>query len=34
MIVLHQIDPIAISLGPVRVHWYGVMYLLGFLLAW
>jgi phosphatidylglycerol:prolipoprotein diacylglycerol transferase len=34
MIVLHQIDPIAISLGPVRVHWYGVMYLLGFLVAW
>ncbi|WP_372018670.1 prolipoprotein diacylglyceryl transferase [Pseudoxanthomonas sp. 10H] len=34
MIVLHQIDPIAISLGPVRVHWYGLMYLLGFLAAW
>ena len=34
MIFLHQIDPIAISLGPVRVHWSGVMYLLGFLLAW
>lgn len=34
MIVLHQIDPIAVSLGPLRVHWYGVMYLLGFLVAW
>ena len=34
MIVLHQIDPIALSLGPLRVHWYGVMYLLGFLVAW
>ena len=34
MIVLHQIDPIAISLGPLRVHWYGLMYLLGFLVAW
>jgi len=29
-----HIDPIAISLGPVRVHWYGIMYLLGFAVAW
>jgi len=34
MIVLHQIDPIAVSLGPLQVHWYGVMYLLGFAAAW
>lgn len=34
MIVLHQIDPIALSLGPLQVHWYGIMYLLGFGLAW
>jgi phosphatidylglycerol:prolipoprotein diacylglycerol transferase len=34
MIFLHQIDPIAISLGPLRIHWYGLMYLLGFLAAW
>ena len=34
MIVLPQIDPIALSLGPVRVHWYGIMYLLGFGVAW
>ena len=27
--VLHDIDPIALSLGPVQIHWYGVMYLLG-----
>lgn len=32
--VLHDIDPIALSLGPVQIHWYGVMYLLGFLAAW
>lgn len=31
---LHDIDPIALSLGPVQIHWYGVMYLLGFLAAW
>jgi phosphatidylglycerol:prolipoprotein diacylglycerol transferase len=29
-----QIDPVLISLGPLQVHWYGVMYLLGFLGAW
>ncbi|TWI02717.1 phosphatidylglycerol:prolipoprotein diacylglycerol transferase [Luteimonas cucumeris] len=34
MIVLHQIDPIAFSLGPLQVHWYGIMYLLGFAAAW
>ena len=31
---LDQIDPIAVSLGPVKVHWYGLMYLLGFAVAW
>jgi len=25
-----DINPIAFSLGPVKVHWYGIMYLLGF----
>lgn len=25
------IDPIAISIGPVNVHWYGLMYLVGFI---
>lgn len=34
MIILHQIDPIAFSLGPLQVHWYGIMYLLGFGIAW
>lgn len=34
MTYLHQIDPIAFSLGPVAVHWYGIMYLLGFGAAW
>ena len=31
---LHDINPIAVSLGPVSIHWYGIMYLLGFGLAW
>ena len=30
----HQIDPIAFSVGPLAVHWYGIMYLLAFLGAW
>jgi phosphatidylglycerol:prolipoprotein diacylglycerol transferase len=34
MTVLHQIDPVALQLGPVAIHWYGIMYLLGFGLAW
>ncbi len=31
MIQNPDIDPIAISVGPVQVHWYGLMYLVGFL---
>jgi phosphatidylglycerol:prolipoprotein diacylglycerol transferase len=27
-------DPIAFSLGPIQVHWYGIMYLVGFAAAW
>jgi phosphatidylglycerol:prolipoprotein diacylglycerol transferase len=34
MSILNDIDPVAIQLGPVAVHWYGLMYLLGFGLAW
>ena len=29
-----HINPIAFSIGPVKVHWYGIMYLLGFAGAW
>ena len=29
-----HINPIAFSLGPIKVHWYGLMYLVGFLGAW
>jgi phosphatidylglycerol:prolipoprotein diacylglycerol transferase len=32
MLVYPQLDPIAISIGPLAVHWYGLMYLLGFFL--
>ena len=32
MIAYPQIDPVAVHLGPLRIHWYGLMYLLGFAL--
>ncbi|MFP4080525.1 MAG: prolipoprotein diacylglyceryl transferase [Ectothiorhodospira sp.] len=28
------IDPVAIGIGPVAIHWYGLMYLLGFAAFW
>lgn len=30
MLVYPQIDPVALHLGPLKVHWYGLMYLFGF----
>src|SRR3990167_2327296 len=33
MIIYHQINPIAFAIGPVKVHWYGLMYLLAFSMA-
>jgi len=32
--VYPQIDPVALSLGPLQIHWYGLMYLIGFVGAW
>jgi phosphatidylglycerol:prolipoprotein diacylglycerol transferase len=29
-----ELDPIALDLGPLKVRWYGVMYLVGFAAAW
>src|SRR3546814_9379964 len=34
MLVHPQFDPVAIQIGPVAVHWYGLMYLIGFALVW
>lgn len=34
MLTYPVIDPVAFSMGPVRVHWYGIMYLIGFAAAW
>jgi len=32
MLTHPQFDPIAIQIGPLAIHWYGLMYLLGFVL--
>lgn len=34
MINFPNIDPVAISLGPLKIHWYGLMYLIGFAAVW
>jgi phosphatidylglycerol:prolipoprotein diacylglycerol transferase len=34
MIAYPAIDPVAFAIGPVRVHWYGLMYVLGFVAGW
>ena len=34
MIILHEMDPIALQVGPLQIHWYGVMYLLAFAACW
>ena len=34
MLVHPQFDPVAFSLGPLAVRWYGLMYLVGFALFW
>lgn len=35
-VMLHypQFNPVALHIGSLKVHWYGVMYLIGFLGAW
>src|SRR5690606_40002396 len=34
MLAYPQIDPVAVSLGPLQIHWYGLMYLIGIGGAW
>ena len=34
MLTYPIIDPVALSIGPMKIHWYGIMYLLAFALAW
>lgn len=32
--IIHNLSPVAVSIGSVQVHWYGLMYLAGFLAGW
>ncbi|MEX2365790.1 MAG: prolipoprotein diacylglyceryl transferase, partial [Pseudohongiellaceae bacterium] len=34
MLQYPDIDPVAFAIGPLQVHWYGIMYLVGFAAAW
>ncbi|MGE4298987.1 MAG: prolipoprotein diacylglyceryl transferase [Desulfovibrionaceae bacterium] len=34
MLVYPRIDPVALSIGPLAIHWYGLMYMIGFATAW
>jgi phosphatidylglycerol:prolipoprotein diacylglycerol transferase len=34
MIAYPHIDPVIFSIGPVAVHWYGLMYVVGFVVGW
>ena len=34
MLRFPEIDPVAVSVGPVDIHWYGIAYLIGIGLGW
>lgn len=34
MLPYPEIDPVAVSLGPVKIHWYGLCYVIGIGTAW
>jgi phosphatidylglycerol:prolipoprotein diacylglycerol transferase len=34
MLTYPNIDPIALQIGPLKIHWYGIMYLVAFGAAW
>ena len=34
MLAYPEIDPVALALGPIKIHWYGLTYLAGLLFAW
>jgi len=34
MLIYPDIDPVAIALGPVKIHWYGLTYIGGLAFAW
>jgi phosphatidylglycerol:prolipoprotein diacylglycerol transferase len=34
MLAYPDIDPVAVSIGPLKIHWYGLMYIVGIGTAW
>ncbi|MDP3558964.1 MAG: prolipoprotein diacylglyceryl transferase [Legionellaceae bacterium] len=34
MFIYPELNPVAFSIGPLKIHWYGLMYLIGFFMAW
>ncbi|ALG67306.1 prolipoprotein diacylglyceryl transferase [Beggiatoa leptomitoformis] len=34
MLTYPTIDPVLVQIGPFPIHWYGLMYLIGLLIAW
>ena len=34
MLTYPAIDPVALQLGPLAIHWYGLTYLIGILGGW
>lgn len=34
MLTYPHINPVALHVGPVQIHWYGIMYVIGFAAAW
>lgn len=34
MLTYPDLDPVVVAIGPLKVHWYGLMYLFGFSVAW
>jgi len=34
MLSYPDIDPVALALGPIKIHWYGISYVVGIVAAW
>ena len=34
MLLFPHINPVAVAIGPIQIHWYGLMYLIAFASAW
>lgn len=34
MIYFHDLNPVALNIGPLSIYWYGIMYLIGFVLGY